>query len=134
VVNATNGFAATNVWQHIVAIWDGTNALLYANGVQIGAVAAAAAAWTDNSESFIRFGATALVGDDGDSPFESVYGNNGNRGYCGNLEQVAIYTNFLSPPTINPHYKAASTNNAVYTAQITSAHPVGYCPMNHPAV
>src|SRR5208337_3403869 len=30
VVNATNGFAATNVWQHIVATWDGTNALLYA--------------------------------------------------------------------------------------------------------
>src|SRR4029077_2434473 len=50
----------------------------------------------------------------------------GNRGFDGLLDEVAVYTNVLSPYTIRAHFAAATTNTAGYDAQILAANPAGY--------
>ncbi len=144
---ATNGNATLGVWQHIVATWDGAVAQLYANGALIGSTNAAMSDWLNNSQSFLRFGGTPLTGDGAVAPvisetftqimgtnYYSFLSNNGNRGYDGWLDEVAIYPKLLSPDTIAAHYAAALTNNAGYSAQILADLPAGYWPMNDPAV
>ena len=142
----TKGNASLGVWQHIAATWDGTNANLYANGALIGSTNAAVVDWVDNSQSFLRFGGTPIDGDGSEAPFISIskttiggtnfyyyLSNNGNRGFDGWLDEVAIYPKLLSPDTIAAHYAAASTNNAGYSAQILADQPAVYWPMNDPA-
>jgi hypothetical protein len=134
ILNATNGFASSGAWQHIVATWDGATANLYVNGVLAGSTPVSVANWVDNPQSFLRFGGTELTGTGAEAPTISATSNNGNRGFDGWLEEAAIYTNVLSPATISAHYSAAATNNAGYNAQILADNPVGYWPMNDPAV
>ena len=133
LLTATSGNAVAGVWQHIVATWDGTNANLYANGVNIGSAAISATNWLDNAQSFLRFGGTPLTGNNAETPAISATSNNGNRGYDGWLEEVAIYPKVLSPSNIFAHDNAATTNNAGYTAQILADNPAGYWPMNDSA-
>jgi hypothetical protein len=57
----------------------------------------------------------------------------GNRGWDGLLDEVAIYTNVLSPSTIAAHFAAAATP-ATYGAAILAANPVGYWNFDEPAV
>jgi hypothetical protein len=132
IITATNGNAVLNVWQHIVATWDGTTALLYVNGVLAGGGSAPFSSWVDNGQSFLRFGGTPLTGTGAEANFISALSNNGNRGYDGCLEMVGIYTNILSPATIAAHYSAgtnASTTAASYVATVMALNPVGFWPM-----
>jgi len=116
IVTATSGNASPGSWQHIVATWDGTNAFLYANGVQIGSAAVPVANWVDNPQSFIRIGGTPLTGNNAVTVnLISATSNNGNRGFDGWVEEVAIYTNVLSPSTVSAHYSAASPITPVTT-------------------
>ena len=136
---ATNGIAVIGSWQHIVGTWDGLTAKMYINGVLAGAkyatVSGAAPGnnppFYGNSHSIIRFGGTQLNGTGGVTPSAiSPQAKNGNRGYDGYMQQVAIYTNVLTPSQIAAHYMAASTNNAGYVAQIIADGPVSYWTMN----
>ncbi len=130
ILTATNGAAVPGVWQHMVVTWDGTTALMYANGALIASAPIPVANWVDNPQSFIRFGGTPLTGDGAEANYISATSNDGNRGYAGYLEEVAIYTNVLAPSEVSAHYSAATTNNAGYNAQILGDHPVGYWPLN----
>lgn len=132
-ISGTNGNASVGVWQHIVATWDGVTANLYANGLLIGSAAVALSSWSNNPQSFLRMGGTPLSGTNGVGPLTSASSNNGNRGYDGWLDEVAIYSNVLSTSIINAHYQAAATNNAGYHAQILSDNPVGYWELEEPA-
>ncbi len=136
---ATNGNAVVGSWEHIVGTWDGLSAKVYVNGVLVGgkyATVSGAAPGNNppfygNSHSIIRFGGTQLNGTGGVTPSAiSPQAKNGNRGYDGYLQQVAIYTNALTPAQIGAHYMAASTNNAGYTKQILADGPVSYWTMN----
>ena len=131
---ATNGTASVGVWQHIVATCSSTNANLYANGVLIGSALIPAGSYVPNSQSFLRIGGTPLSGQGAFATAISASSNLGNRGYDGWVDEVALYTNLLSPATVAAHYAAATTNNAGYQTQILANAPVGYWNLNEPAV
>ncbi len=136
-VLGTSGNATVGTWQHIVATWDDTTVLIYANGVQIASAPASVAAtgWQPNPQTALRMGGTALTGDlDVEVPAISDSGHSGNRGWDGWVDEVAIYTKVLSPSTIAAHHDAASTNTADYGAQILADAPVGYWNLGEPAV
>src|SRR5262249_52612884 len=56
-----------------------------------------------------------------------------NRGFDGALQHIAFYNSALSPGVIAAHYDAAATNNAGYSAQVLTANPVGYWPLQEPS-
>jgi hypothetical protein len=139
-LTTTNGNAAPGSWQHIVATWDGSNVLLYANGVVIGKATNAAAkfpsdGWTPNAVSFLRMGGSPLTGNNAVANANASTSTIGNRGYDGYLQHVAIYTNVLSPATIASHYSAGLTGNLTnYESTVLAASPVGYWPLQDTAV
>ncbi|MFO1476311.1 MAG: LamG-like jellyroll fold domain-containing protein [Verrucomicrobiota bacterium] len=130
---ASTGNAAPGVWQHIVATFDGTNMNLYANATLIGTASVTPGAWMSNSVSFLRIGGTPLNGSGASAPYISSSSNNGNRGYDGWVDELAIYPKILSGPAIAAHYAAVSTNNAGYHAQVIADGPAGYWTLDEPA-
>jgi hypothetical protein len=134
---ASGNNAATNIWQHVVATYDGAALRLYVNGTNVGTAilsAAVNAAYRPNTQSPLRMGGTSFSGNLSDSPaVVSATGVAGNRGFDGWLDEVAIYNTTLSETEIASHFAAATTNNAGYTAQILAANPVGYWPLNESA-
>jgi hypothetical protein len=131
---ATNGNASAGVWQHIVATCSSTNANLYANGVLIGSAVIPAVSYVPNAQSFLRIGGTPLSGSGAFATAISASSNLGNRGYDGWVDEVAIYTNVLSPAAIAEHYTAGTTAPGSYPAQVLANSPVGYWNLNEPAV
>ena len=135
---ASSGNATPGTWEHIVATWDGTNVVLYGNGVVIGSGAAASpgngGVWVPNTVSFLRFGGSPLTGNNAEYNAISGTSTIGNRGYDGSLQHVAIYNKVLTPTQVNAHYSASSTNTSGYTKQIMADAPVGYWPLNDPAI
>lgn len=134
VCTATSGAAAVGIWQHIVATYDGETARLYANGVEIGTVAAPVAGWTPNNQAPLRIGGTTLHGSLGDGPAPSASGSCGNRGYDGLIDEVAIYPTVLDPETIAAHYSTASSNPVGYADLVLAKNPVGYWNLDESAV
>ena len=132
LTGSSTGNATTNVWQHLAATWDGTNASLYANGVLIGTTNISVGNWVNNPQTALRMGGTPLNGNSGVSPNAQDSSNNGNRGYDGWVDEVAIYASILSTNTISAHFRAAYTNNAGYHAQILNDGPVAYYELEEP--
>jgi len=122
-VGGTSGYVATldggsiqtNVWNYIVGEYDGANATLYVNGVQV-AGPTSASGFSPNATMAFRLGATTIP----------------NRTYDGWVDEVAFYTNVLSASVISAHYNAATTNNSGYAAQILTANPLGYWRLDNP--
>ena len=135
--------ASANVWQHLVFTYDGSVAKFYVNGVLDSSftTSAASTGWVPNPESFLRFGGTPLPGslytstaDDAYYlPWDQAAPVQGNRGFDGMLDEVAIYTNVLSAPTILAHYNAATTPGS-YGATVLADHPTGYWNFDEAAV
>jgi hypothetical protein len=114
IVEAT-GIVQLNAWQHFVAVYDGANATLYANGVQ---VASGAFPLLPNLVSQTAIGGRG----------EKYDGWN-----CdGLIDEVAIYTKVLSPSEILAHYQnGTNTNPGIpYHQLITSQHPIVYYRLN----
>lgn len=121
------GLAQAGVWQHIAFTYDGLNVVLYANGAVIGT--GTASGWSPNPNHYLRIGGTALNGDQASNsnvPFNVAASQEGNRGFDGYVDEVAIYGKVLSAATINAHFAAATTNNAGYHDQVLADAPLGY--------
>jgi len=140
IVNGTSHNAKTNTWQHIVATYDGLTVNLYADGVLIGTQAsdASVTGWLPNTQAALRIGGTEINGDLSDSPSPNVngiiYGNSGNRGWDGWIDEVAVYPTVLDAAAVAAHHDAAATNNVGYGAQILASNPVAYWNMDQSAV
>ena len=80
-----------NVWYHLSCVYDGSNVILYLNGVQDGTSAAAKtlrAATNPATIGTLKSGATLL------------------RYFNGTIDEVKIYNRALSPEEINASYQA----------------------------
>jgi hypothetical protein len=134
-VLGTSGNAVVGTWQHIVATWDGTNVIMYANGAVIGSQLGGSAlfpsdGWVPNAVSFLRMGGSPLTGDAAVVNVNSESSTIGNRGYDGYLQHVAVYTNVLSPATVLDHYNTGLLGNpTAYQSDVLSNKPAGYWPL-----
>src|ERR1017187_4837633 len=105
--------ATTNAWTHLVATFDGTTETLYANGViavQITLTSANAA-----GQFYIPDPISPLT--IGCGP--NLNGNN----FPGRVDEVAIYTNALSPAQVQTHYNAVAGS---YKQTVTNDNPIIY--------
>lgn len=90
----TGGTAALNTWNHVVATWDGSAALLYVNGALADSVNASGLNGVYNASTTANF---LLATSDTSSL------------YKGALDETAFYTTALSSSQIADHYAAASS-------------------------
>jgi hypothetical protein len=119
VATPKGGAVTANAWHHIVGVYDGATATLYVNGQKV-AGPANAPLFNPNTTRTLRIGGSLFNGGLDDS------NTDGNRGFDGWLDELAVYTTALSADVIAAHYDAATTNNAGYGAQILASNPVGY--------
>jgi hypothetical protein len=118
VATLAGGAYQTNVWHHLVGVYDGVNATLYLNGQVIaGPRRVNGFAPNTNCRVPLRLGAATLA----------------NRTYDGWVDEAAFYTNALSAADVAAHYSAATTNNSGYAAQILADNPVGYWHLDEPS-
>jgi hypothetical protein len=126
-------------WQHIVGEFDGTYLTIYVNGVEGGVtntpganLASSSAPFHPNTYVPTRIGGTDLTGGEyTDGNGNDVYPD-GNRGFDGGIDEVAIYNALLSSNTIKAHYNMALTNPAGYEALVLTSAPVGYWNFDEP--
>jgi hypothetical protein len=115
-----NVTATANQWTHLVATFDGTNAMLYVNGTE-------AAVGTPHTNS-------AGLGyvPDPVNPIQLGILNAAKyvNAYQGTLDEVAIYTNVLSSTDIANHYNAATAGG--YFAAVTNDNPIIYLRLDEP--
>lgn len=113
--------ATASQWTHLVATFDGTNAVLYVNG-------SAAATGTPNTNA-------AGLGyvPDAVNPIQIGILNFAkyNNAFGGTLDEVAIYTNVLSAGDIATHFSDATSGG--YYAAVTNDNPVVYLRLDEPA-
>ncbi|MGH7940013.1 MAG: LamG-like jellyroll fold domain-containing protein, partial [Limisphaerales bacterium] len=88
-VRVTGGIVSTN-WSHVVCTYDGARWNLYVNGAFVVA--------TSNTNGALDFPTPWAIGDGTASA--------NNRIFEGNLSEVALYTNALTPSQILAHYFA----------------------------
>ena len=92
-LGASGGVESTN-WTYLVSTYDGTNWNLYVNGALVQANAASGGAINFTAPWAIGNGTTATAG-----------GNSGNlRWFQGNITEVAMYTNALTPAQVLNHF------------------------------
>lgn len=126
--NGTNsGFASITgsgrspgQWYHVAVTYDGTNAILYVNGQQD----------TSGALPFSYNPSIPLIIGSG---FWSASGPT--RGFDGAIDEVAVYTNLLSPTDIAQHY-SDGVNPAPATSyyhDVTNDNPILYYRMDAPA-
>lgn len=111
----------TNQWQHIVVTFDGTNGILYSNGIE--AQRGTFSAPSRRGRSYIP---------DPQTPFLVGCGPDPNIGrFSGNIDDVAIYDSVLSPVTIKGHSAAASKGQ--YSQAVIGDRPLVYYRLDEPA-
>lgn len=117
-----------NVWQHMVATFNGTNLIWYRNGAQ---AATANTTGTANSQG-------ALYVPDLISPLligsGSIIGaGNGGSEFDGGIDEVAIYPQVLPASTILNHYNAATNTDSTYKNTVLADNPQIYVRLDEPA-
>jgi hypothetical protein len=115
-IDSANNSAVVGAWSHVVAVWNGSQASLYLNGVLVAGPVGITPGrnFTPNFTQPLRIGATTFP----------------NRGYDGLLDEVALYGTALSGTTISNNYYVATHNAAGYSAQVLSSAPLGYWHMD----
>src|ERR1039458_10036079 len=124
-VGSTGGAEATftpssfalGTWYHVVAVFDGTNAVIYVNGVAGGSFVPMAGTQARDTWDPLTIGCGR--------------GLNNNR-FGGGLDEVAIYTNALSAARVTAHYNAG-TGGGGYQGSVTTDSPYMYWRMDAPA-
>ena len=114
-----------NTWHHCVATYDGTNTVLYIDGVlQIADSTSLAGANTENIDTWTPF---SLGG--------SFWQTNGGvllpvRSYKGLLDEPAVYNYILSPAQVSAHYAAQNSGYAAAVTNDPNGGPFLYYRMN----
>ena len=114
----TGGAApVAGTWYHVVAVYDGTNGYVYANGA-LGAQAAAPG-YYPNTDSVFSVGTRSDVG------FH----------YNGSVDEVALYTNALTAAEILAHYQNGTNvaRSTPYDTLVKSSNPLLYFRLNEPS-
>jgi Concanavalin A-like lectin/glucanases superfamily/PEP-CTERM motif len=112
----TGGASTLNAWNHVVATWNGTAALLYVNG-----------ALADNTNDPAATGVynpnTATT-----SPTFSIGANfDGGSASTASIDEVAFYSAALTPVQVANHFALASSPTAgAYSSQVISDGAVEY--------
>lgn len=112
-----------STWYHLVATFDGTNCLLYLNGTNMvangyGYQMPMTGSYVQDTWNPIQIGSS-----------RNLNGNN----YHGNIDEVAIYTNVLSPTQVLNHFNAqTNTVPGAYPAIILADNPYMYWRMDSP--
>jgi hypothetical protein len=105
------------VWYHVVAVYDGTNAYLYTNGVLAGQQVPAG--YVPNKLGAFTIGARS------DEGFL----------FPGSEDEVALYTNALSAAEILAHYRAgtnAASTPSSYPTLVLAGNPLLYYRLDEP--
>ncbi len=105
-------------WYHVAVSYDGTNAFLYFNGVQVAS--GQALGFAPNVDGNFSVGTRNDVG----------------YTYAGGfINEVAVYTNALSPATILAHYQNGTNTSpaTAYDVLVKSSNPLLYYRFNEPA-
>lgn len=112
----TTPIAAGN-WYHVVVTYDGTNAIMYVNAKQDAT--AANTVYTPNTDTALGIGAR------GDK----------NYWFDGSVDEVAIYTNVLSPGEVLAHYQNGTNASPAqtYASLVSSKNPLLYYRLDEPA-
>ena len=117
-------------WVHVVATFDGTTESIYTNGAFCVSKTVAA---NGAGIKYVADPTTPLMIGSG-SDVSASYG----IAYQGSIDDVAIYSNLLSPTSIQNHFQTAYGTNATFGANYPSAvltdHPVLYYRLNDPQV
>ena len=128
-VGSTGGAEATftqpnfapNLWYHVVAVYDGVNAVVYVNDTtNTPAIAAIPMSGTQARDTWDEL--TIGCG----------RGLNNNR-FGGYLDEVAIYNYALSPSRIQVHYNTGNGGAGGYQAAVAADSPYMYWRMDAPA-
>ena len=109
------GSAVEGAWQHVVAVWNGTDQVLYVNGAKVAEV-------TPPTAPKANFAAPLLLGKRGF----------GDWLFNGDLDEVAIYNTVLSEAAIAAHYQNGVNANrpTPYHSLVLADGPVGYWRLN----
>ncbi|MEK7676551.1 MAG: LamG-like jellyroll fold domain-containing protein, partial [Verrucomicrobiota bacterium] len=117
-VNITGGPApVAGTWHHVVAVYDGTTALVYVNGVQ--AVSGTPTGYVPSA------GGPLFIGGRSDSSFW----------WNGSADELAIYGKALTASEIDAHYKngISASPATSYNQLVLNSGPLGYYRLNEPA-
>ena len=94
-IDITGGSYGVGQWAYLVAVWNGTAATLYVNGVNVGSQTNTYVANTDSPFSIGAYG----TNNPGDNPF------------TGSIDEVAFYPTALTAAQIGNHYTNALSNS-----------------------
>lgn len=110
---------ASDVWWHVVGVYDGTNVILYVNG-------------TNNVTSVPMAG--TLAPDSWDPITIGCMQGLSNNRFGGSIDEVAIYTNALTPAQVGNHYNAGTNASpgSPYSTVVLNDHPLTYWRMDAP--
>jgi hypothetical protein len=122
VSTPANSLPLNSGWHHCVATYDGTTTMLYIDGKLLTTSTALSGANTMAPDS-----STPLTIGDG------LWGGNStgpSRSYYGGMDEVAIYTNILTPLQVTNHYLAATTSGSNYMQTVINDSPLLYYRMD----
>jgi len=115
--NASGGTVTPGVWQHVVGVWDGTQNILYVNGVAVAS----------------NTGATTFV-PNSDPTLPLTLGVRSDNGFQanGSIDEAAYYATALSAAQILAHYQNGTNASpgTPYQTLIASDGAVGYWRLN----
>jgi hypothetical protein len=113
----------TTAWYHVVGVYDGTNLILYTNGVE-AATSPVGGVFAANTSPGIPLD----FGGRGD-------GRSGNYGFGGDMDEAAYYGKALSADRVLAHYQAGINTTAPfnYDQVVKADAPLGYWRMDEPA-
>jgi len=99
----TGGSSALNTWHHLVAVWNGSAATLYFNGVNTNAV--------NNPNGDVLYNPNP--GPDPDDRLSLGRYGDGTDGtrFTGGVDEMAFYNTALTPAQIAAHFNTATTSN-----------------------
>ena len=110
----TGGSSDLNTWHYLVAVWDGSAATLYYNGVNTNAV--------NNPNGAVGY--SPNTGPDPDDRLSVGRYGDGTEGtrFTGGVDEVAFYNVALTPLQIAAHYTTATTSlvDGAYRTAVTN--------------